>query len=349
MMRPLQDERAEQGFTPEQVAALTSYGRELRLQTGALLFDETATVDSFYLVLEGEVGISRLDGADEISLGTHRTGEFTGGLAVLTGKTSIHRARAAWPSRILEIDSETFRRVAVELPDVADVFISGLARRIRYTQRAFRQQEKLAALGKLSAGLAHELNNPAAAARRASEELSTAVLKPSSPPSNTTSVFRQPRAGPWSPCYARRPRARLPSTHSSSATRKKSLPNGWTSVIQEPWDLAATLAAAESRPALQATRGRGRSRVARSGRGLALEDHRARRAGRRGCDELGPHLRARRRDEGLHLHGRAADDEVDVTAGLDNTMTILGHRLKGVSVQREYEQDLPGYRVTAAS
>ena len=62
---------------------------------GAFLFDETATVDSFYVVLEGEVEISRLDGADEISLDTHRTGEFTGGLAVLTGKTSIHRARAA--------------------------------------------------------------------------------------------------------------------------------------------------------------------------------------------------------------------------------------------------------------
>ena len=176
-MRPLQDERAEQSFTPEQVAALMPYGRELRLQTGAILFDETATVDSFYVVLEGEVGISRLNGADEISLDTHRTGEFTGGLAVLTGKSSIHRARAAGPSRILEIDSETFRRVAVDLPDVADVFISGLARRIRYTQRAFRQQDKLAALGKLSAGLAHELNNPAAAARRASEELSTAVLQ----------------------------------------------------------------------------------------------------------------------------------------------------------------------------
>jgi CRP-like cAMP-binding protein len=176
-MRPLRDERTEQGFTPKQVEALMPYGRELSLQTGDFLFDETAIVDSFYVVLEGEVNISRLDGAEETSLDTHGTGEFTGGLAVLTGKTSIHRARAAEPSHVLEIDSETFRRVAVELPDVADVFISGLARRMRYTQRAFRQQEKLAALGKLSAGLAHELNNPAAAARRASEELGGAVLE----------------------------------------------------------------------------------------------------------------------------------------------------------------------------
>ena len=78
---------------------------------------------------------------------------------VLTGRTSIHRAGA--PSRVLEIDSETFRRMPAEVPDVADMFISGLARRMRYTQRAYRQQEKLAALGKLSAGLTHELNNPA--------------------------------------------------------------------------------------------------------------------------------------------------------------------------------------------
>ena len=127
-------------------------------------------VDSFYVVLEGEVEISRLDGAGETPVLNHGPGEFTGGLAVLTGRTSIHRARAAAPGRILEIDSETFRRLPVEVPDVADMFISGLARRMRYTQRAYRQQEKFAALGKLSAGLTHELNNPAAAARRASEE-----------------------------------------------------------------------------------------------------------------------------------------------------------------------------------
>src|ERR687893_540593 len=176
-MRLVRDELAEQGFTAEQVAALIPYGRELRLQTGSFLFDETATVDSFYVVLGGEIGISRLDGANEISLDTHRTGEFTGGLAGLTGKTPTPRAGGTRPRRILEIDSEAFRHLAVELPEVADVFISGLARRMRYTQRAFRQQEKLAALGKLSAGLAHELNNPAAAARRASEELGEAILE----------------------------------------------------------------------------------------------------------------------------------------------------------------------------
>src|SRR5829696_5703965 len=173
----MRDARDEQGLTPEQVEALIPYGRQFDLKTGDLLFDERSVVDSFYVVLEGEVEISRLDGAEEIPVLNHGPGEFTGGLVMLTGRTSIHRARAAAPGRVLEIDSETFRRLPVEVPDVADMFISGLARRMRYTQRAYRQQEKLAALGKLSAGLTHELNNPAAAARRASEELGGAILE----------------------------------------------------------------------------------------------------------------------------------------------------------------------------
>src|ERR687894_1952243 len=170
----------EQGLTPEQIEALKPYGREFGLQTGDFLFDERSVVDSFYVVLEGEVEISRLDGAGETPVLNHGPGEFTGGLAVLTGRTSIHRARAAAPGRVLEIDSETFRRLPVEVPDVADTFISGLARRMRYTQRAYRQQEKFAALGKLSAGLTHELNNPAAAARRTSEVLGGTI--PGAPP-----------------------------------------------------------------------------------------------------------------------------------------------------------------------
>src|SRR5918998_3339270 len=125
----------EQGLTPEQIEALMPYGREFDLKTGDLLFDERSVVDSFYVVLEGEVEISRLDGAEEIPVLNHGPGEFTGGLAGLTGRTSIHRARATVPGRVLEIDSETFRRPPLEIPDVADIFISGLARRMRYTQR----------------------------------------------------------------------------------------------------------------------------------------------------------------------------------------------------------------------
>ena len=87
----------EQGFAPEQVEALmpTAESRVCRRRPP---FDEKSVVDSFYVVLEGEVEISRLDGAAEIPLGTHGPGEFTGGLVLLTGgPRSTGRGRRAEP------------------------------------------------------------------------------------------------------------------------------------------------------------------------------------------------------------------------------------------------------------
>jgi CRP-like cAMP-binding protein len=81
-------------LTEEQVAMLAPYGTERRLEVEELLFDERATVDSLYVVLDGRIRISRLEGAEEHEIGTHLPGEFTGGLAVLTGIRSVHRADA---------------------------------------------------------------------------------------------------------------------------------------------------------------------------------------------------------------------------------------------------------------
>src|ERR687894_1923640 len=91
----------EQGLTPEQIEALMPYGREFGLQTGDLLFDERSVVDSFYVVLEGEVEISRLDGAEEIPVLNHGPGEFTGGVGVLTGGTFVYRAKGTRPRGVL--------------------------------------------------------------------------------------------------------------------------------------------------------------------------------------------------------------------------------------------------------
>lgn len=344
MMRAPQDAWEEQPLTPGQLEALLPYGRELEMQPGDYLFDENSVVDSFYVLLEGEVEISRLDGEEEISIGTHRAGEFTGGLAVLTGRTSIHRARAGEPTRVLEVDAETFRRVAVELPEVADVFISGLARRMRYTQRAYRQHEKLAALGKLSAGLAHELNNPAAAAGRASDEIGGAILV-----AQLTAIGHDER-------FSADEREALVTLQRETAAGTTALLDplalhdaedelaGWLENhgVEEPWEVAPVLAAVgvdEERLEELAGVLDGRSLAGGLGWlamtlelvGLAREIG----TSARRISELVGAMK-----EYTYMD-RTAVGEVDVISGLENSMTILGPKLKGVTLRREYEEKLP--------
>ena len=341
----MRDARNEQGLTPQQIEALMPYGRQFDLKTGDLLFDERSVVDSFYVVLEGEVEISRLDGAEEIPVLHHGPGGFTGGLVMLTGRTSIHRARATAPGRVLEIDSETFRRLPVEVPDVADMFISGLARRMRYTQRAYRQQEKLAALGKLSAGLTHELNNPAAAAKRASEELGGAILG-----AQLTAIGHDER-------FSALEREALVALQRETAAGSADVLDplslcdaedeltDWLGDhgCEEPWDLAPALAeAGVDKDRLEAMAGAFDEASLACGLewlagtldlvGLAGEIETS--VGRIS------HLVGTMKE--YTYMDRAVVGEVDVISGLQNTLTILEPRLKDVSLVREYEKDLPG-------
>jgi len=344
MMRAPRGAREEQGLTPEQVEALIPYGTELRLQTGDFLFDERSVADSFYVVLDGEVEISRLDGAEEIPVQTHGVGEFTGGLAVLTGRTSIFRARAGAPSRVLVVDSETFRRVAVELPDVADIFISGLARRMRQAQRLYRQQEKLAALGKLSAGLAHELNNPAAAARRASEELGMAILE-----AQLAAIGHDERfsAGEREVLVALQRETAGGNTvilDPLSLGDAEDELAGWLEDrgFEEPWFVASALAAAGVDTSRLETLAEalderslawGLAWLASTLDLVSLAGEIETSVGR--ISELVGAVK-----EYTYMD-RASVGVVDVISGLENTLTILGPRLKHVSLRRDYEENLP--------
>ncbi len=336
-----------QTLTEEQIEQLSGYGTEKDLQTGEYLFKERDYVDSFYVVLEGEIRILRVgaDGSEE-PITTHKPGAFTGQLAVVAGRTPRARARAVVPTRLLEITADAFRAVAAANPEVADVFISTLARRMRQTQAWIRQEEKLAALGKLSAGLAHELNNPAAAARRASEDLREAALK-----AQLLALEHDERFSPEG-------RAAL------GALQREATQNGavldplarsdreeeiadWLeeSGVEEAWDLAPILASANldterlERLAGELDGADGASLPAGlEWLGATLELTGLADEVRRSVGRISELVRAMK--EYTYMD-RAAYAETDVREGLENTLTILGHKLKGATVEREYQEDLP--------
>jgi C4-dicarboxylate-specific signal transduction histidine kinase len=341
-MRASNDTPLDHLLTDEQVALLAPFGVERRLEIAELLFDETATVDSLYVVLDGRICIFRLEGAEEKEIGTHLPGEFTGGLAVLTGKRSIHRARAITPARVLEIESGAFYRMAAEVPEVADVFISRLASRLRDTQRTFRQLEKMAALGKISAGLAHELNNPAAAALRAATQLREAARK-----AQLLALEQNQRFS----AAGRAALAKLLSEAEANSTSLDPLAlldredelGDWLDGrgFDEAWDLAPALAAgfdAQQLEDLAAQIGDeslkdavGWLAATLELTGLAAE---VSTSATRISELVGSMKRYTYMD-------RAASSEVDVREGIEDTLAILAHKLGGLSVTREYEEHLP--------
>ncbi len=157
----------------EHLQNLEACGTILKLMPEQVLFKEGDITQCFYVVLDGQIKITKQLGAEEIVVTIHQRGEFTGDLGMLTGGVSQATAKSVGISRVIQF--EDFKELLKNCPDSIDLFVPALAERSKELEIKLRQQEKLAALGKLSAGLAHELNNPAAAGRRAAKQLNTAI------------------------------------------------------------------------------------------------------------------------------------------------------------------------------
>ena len=157
----------------EHLQNLESCGLVLKLAPGEILFKEGDSTYCFYVVLDGEIKITKQLGLEEIVITIHRRGEFTGDLSMLTGSISQATAQSIGISHVIQFDD--FKQLLKNCPQSIDLFVPALAERSKELEVRLRQQEKLAALGKLSAGLAHELNNPAAAGRRAAKQLNSAI------------------------------------------------------------------------------------------------------------------------------------------------------------------------------
>ncbi len=158
-------------FPPDALEEAKREGRVRALQPSEILFNEGELDSDVFVVLSGEVRMSRRSGDTEELLAVHRKGEFVGELSLLPGGPVAATARAVGPARVLQVKIGDFRRMVAEGSPLAKFALRALVTRRQEVEAQLLQQEKWAALGRLAASLSHELNNPAAAARRAAEQL----------------------------------------------------------------------------------------------------------------------------------------------------------------------------------
>src|SRR5229473_1488897 len=164
------------GLPDDQLDWFLSQAQELHLKAGETYLRAGDPANAMFVILEGQLEIRGEIGGETVAFAID-AGNVTGALPFSRMKTFTVGGRAVVDSRALKFSATLFPELVQKMPELAKRLVGLMSDRIRETTRREQQRDRLAALGKLSAGLAHELNNPASAAKRAASQLRDILMR----------------------------------------------------------------------------------------------------------------------------------------------------------------------------
>ena len=182
------------GLPEEQIAALCRSCEVIEVERGQVVIVQGSPPEGLLVVVEGTFEATRRAGAEEIRLGDAGKGEVLGEMSILENQVASATVKALEKGTLIKVPVAVFRQVLAD-PGLLGAMVSTVTKRLREREAALFQNEKLASLGVLSAGLLHEVNNPAAAIARAAHHLAivAAELVPSQEPVSLSPLQRSQR------------------------------------------------------------------------------------------------------------------------------------------------------------
>jgi signal transduction histidine kinase len=152
--------------------------QEVHLKKDDVLARQGEVAHFFWILLDGELSlIQTVAEGKEISLAPIPSGTAFGEVPLLSNTPNLVSVTAKDSAELLQFDEEAFWKLMTSCPGVRKSILGNMAMRIQKLQSIAVQQEKMASLGTLAAGLMHELNNPGAAARRAASQLRENLMR----------------------------------------------------------------------------------------------------------------------------------------------------------------------------
>jgi signal transduction histidine kinase len=339
------------GLADPEYRWLAEHGIERKAAPGAVIFREGDAPIGMNIMLEGEVHIRRAQSGN-VSFFIARMGQMSGVLPFSRMKGYGGTGFAVGNVWTLDILKETFPEMLAAIPSMGQRCVSVLLNRVREITRIEQQAEKLTALGKLAANLAHELNNPASAAQRSAASLFAEIRQFGDQKQRLGAALAE--AGQFSQYqeWMRQTRERMSGYKSRAIlpdnpldlSDREELFRSWLEAhgVPEPWTIASaiaespmTLSHLEELASMVSP-----ETLAASASAFASAMRVERMA------ETVVNSTARIFDfiaaiKDYSYMDQAPIQEIDVPQSLENTLAMLNSRLDGVTIERDYAPNLP--------